>query len=202
MKSYECPSCGREHYNERCIYCSNIYNSSITDAKIKSFIKKYEPKKTQLISKIMTFNENRTAYKYGLAILEYPISEQNVNNAIFLHLKIKKIRFIIAMLYLFYITMLFLSLALAINFNIKFGYISIITAILCFLHLYVSIFDITKKYKNELNSFKFDYTVKCLNYMSYKIKYKNEETGTISFEDANKNRHSISLYRGYNSKFR
>ena len=46
------------------------------------------------------------------------------------------------------------------------------------------------------------YVRRGIKYSSYKLKYSNEETETISFEDSDGNRHSISAFIGFNSKFR
>lgn len=76
--------------------------------------------------------------------------------------------------------------------NVEF-FISIMFLVLVILlHFY---------YQKQLNELNFELIERTLLMRGYKIVYKNEKTGTISYT-YNGQRNSLSVYKGYNSKWR
>ena len=55
--------------------------------------------------------------------------------------------------------------------------------------------------KSKLENLKYNYIIYTLDKQHYRILYQNRQTGTITYK-ANGVKHSISIYKGYNSHYR
>ncbi len=213
LERYICKNCGSEILymkNKYCVYCKNRVDEYIQEnegfkdkikEKKENYISKYIDKKDLFLDKALECKEGRTANKYGFAKLVSTLSEEEITNIIYLYAKKKKIDKVFDILIGIGIAMMIVPGIISFWIN-GFYLFCIIGVIYSLIIIGINNQNITKKYKHELNYLRYDNAIRGIKHSGYKIKYKNLETGTISFEDDKGNRHSISAFLGYNSKFR
>lgn len=213
MKEFNCVNCGNKLFYKTnyCVYCgystkSNYLDESIkgkTIDKINNLICNYtDEEKEKIFIDNMVCKEGRTSTKYGFAHIESYATKEEIDNTVYLTCKKKKISLILNIFLLPIIISIGIIAILAFAISFDLFFVEAIPTALLLIWIFISNMNLTKKYSNELNHIRFYNAIKGIKYSSYKLKYSNEETGTISFEDSDGNRHSISAFIGFNSKFR